>query len=501
MSDENTQIEEQGRTKARRRPLYIVISVVGALLIVVLAYFLLANRESGRVVPPPRTVSFGDNSTSSEAATEQTITIPQDQLDKIGLKIEPAGETLSAEAVSVASTGVVEPNAYRETPVISLVGGVVRSVSAQLGQNVGKGQTLAVIFSNDLAAAQSRYIALLTEAKTARQNYERNARLVKISPASNAELDQALTALKIANAELEEHHKHHMRTVRLVEIGAASREELESATTKLRTAEANVVEAKKRYERAVKVAEINPVSRGEFEQAAVKLQTAESDLATARENLLLLGLSAQKVNSLRSPSQITSNVALASPVAGTITKRDVNQGEVIEANKELMRVTDLAGVWVVAQVYEKDLGHIREGIGASVTTDANPEQVFRGHMTYIDPNINQQTRTAQVRVELDNPGRALKIGMYVSVAFGAGGVAERTVPVVARSAVQNVNGQDVVFVATDRTGVFIVRPVRLGKETNGQVPVVEGLNVGDRVVTEGSFLLRAELLKQGAQNQ
>jgi hypothetical protein len=60
--------------------------------------------------------------------------------------------------------------------------------------------------------------------------------------------------------------------------------------------------------------------------------------------------------------------------------------------------------------------------------------------------------------------------MYVSVAFGAVGIAERTVPVVAKSAVQNVNGQDVVFVATDRTGVFIVRPVRLGKETNGQIP-------------------------------
>jgi len=500
MSDENTQIEKPSGTTARRRPLYIVISVVGALLVVVLAYILLANRESGRLVPAPRTVSFGDNTTSSETPTEQTITIPPDQLDKIGLKVEPAGETLSTEAISVSSTGVVEPNSYRETPVISLVGGVIRSVSAQLGQNVGKGQTLAVIFSNDLAAAQSRYIALQTEARTARQNYERNAKLVKISPASNTELDQALAALKVANAELEEHHKHHLRTMKLLEIGAASREEMEMATTKLRTAEASIVEKKNRYDRAVKIAEIDPVSRGEFEQAAVKLQTAESDLATARENLLLLGLPRQRVNSLRSPSQITSDIALTSPVSGTITKRDVNQGEVIEANKELMRVTDLAGVWVVAQVYEKDLVHIREGIGASVTSEANPDQVFRGHVTYIDPNINQQTRTAQVRVELDNPGRALKIGMYVSVAFGAGGLAERTVPVVARSAVQNINGQDVVFVATDRTGVFIVRPVRLGNESNGQVPVIEGLNVGDKIVTEGSFLLRAELLKQGAQN-
>ena len=117
----------------------------------------------------------------------------------------------------------------------------------------------------ELAAAQSRYLALQTEAQTARQNYDRTAKLVKISPASNAELDQALAALKIADAELVEHHKHHDRTAKLLEIGAVSREEYEMATTKLATAEANVIQAKNRYDRAVQVAEINPVSRGEFE--------------------------------------------------------------------------------------------------------------------------------------------------------------------------------------------------------------------------------------------
>src|SRR5205823_2858240 len=140
------------------------------------------------------------------------------------------------------------------------------------------------------------------------------------------------------------HHKHHDRTAKLLEIGAVSREEYEMATTKLVTAEANAVEAKRRYDRAVQVAEINPVSRSEFEQAAVKRQTAESDLATAKQRLLLLGLSLQRVNSLRSPSRITSEVSVTAPVSGTITKRDVNSGEVVEANKELMRVTNLSSV-------------------------------------------------------------------------------------------------------------------------------------------------------------
>lgn len=503
MDEENQEIEEAHeetfteRRNPERMALIIATGVIGVLVLGAILIWIFRGRESGTTVPPPRTVSFGDDSTLQPgAAGEQTVTIQPGRAETIGLKIETVGETLSSEAMSAVATGVVQPDAYKETPVISLLGGVLRKVNGELGQNVGKGQTLAVVFSDELAASQSRYLALQTEAQTSRQNYERTASLVKISPVSNAELDQALAKFKTVQAELEEHHKHHQRTTRLLEIGAVSREEFEQATTKLRTAEADVEEARKRYDRAVKVAEINPVSRSEFEQAAVKRQTAESDLATARQRLLLLGLSPQRVNSLRSPSQITSEISVAAPVSGTITKRDVNQGEVVEANKELMRVTNLESVWVIAQVYEKDLALVREGSGASVTTDSYPGRLFRGHVTYIDPNINQETRTAQVRVELENPGQILKIGMYVNVAFGSMGVAERTMPMIPAAAVQNMNNKQVVFMATEQPNVFAVRPVRLGKETGGQFIVLEGLNVGDRIVTDGSFLLRAELLKQ-----
>ncbi len=481
-----------------RRPLYIALGVIGVVIVGVLLFWYWNSLVGGNVVPAPRSVSFGDNSSqpASDTPGEETITLQPDQMEKIGLKIETVGETLSTEAMSVAATGVVQPDAYKETPVISLLGGVMRSVSAELGQNVSKGQALAIIFSDEFASAQSRYLALKTEAQTAKQNYDRAARLVRISPASNAELDQALAASKTANAELEENRKRYTRTEKLLSIGAVSREEFEQATTKLKTAEANVVEAKRRYDRAVQVAEINPVSRGEFEQAAVRRQTAESDLSAARQRLVLFGLSAQRVGSLRSASQITSEIALTAPVAGTITKRDINPGMVVEPNKDLMRVTNLASVWVIAQVFEKDISQLREGSGASVTTSSYPDKLFRGRVTYIDPNLNQETRTAQVRVELDNPGELLKLGMYVNVAFGSMGAAERTMPTIPASAVQNMNDKQVVFVATDKPNVFAVKPVRLGAESNGRFTVLEGLNVGDRIVTDGSFLLRAEILKQ-----
>ncbi len=481
---------------SNRKPLYIAAAVIGVVIVGAFGFWLYNRGEGGKAVPAPQSVTFGDSGTQPETTGEQTITIEPDQVEKIGLQIETVGETLSSEAMTVAATGVIQPNAYKETPVISLLGGLIRSVSGELGQNVAKGQTLAVVFSDELAASQSRYLALQTEAQTARQNYERTAKLVKISPVSNTEVDQMLARLKTVQAELVENRKRFERSAKLLEIGAVSREDYEMETTKLRTTEANVEEAKKRFGRAVQVAEIKPVSRSEFEQAAVKRQTAESDLATAKQRLLLLGLSPATVNSLRSPAQITATIALTAPVSGTITKRMVNQGEVVEANKELMRVTNLSSVWAIAQVYEKDIANLRIGSGASVTTDSYPAKLFRGHVTYIDPNITPETRTAQVRVELDNPGQILKIGMYVNVAFGSMGTAERTMPTIPAASIQNMNDMQVVFVATDKPNVFTVKQVRLGEENNGRFVVLEGLNVGDKIVTVGSFLLRAELLKQ-----
>jgi RND family efflux transporter MFP subunit len=167
-----------------------------------------------------------------------------------------------------------------------------------------------------------------------------------------------------------------------------------------------------------------------------------------------------------------------------------------------MRITDLSSVWVIAQVFERDLARLRVGSGASVTSDAFPNQLFRGQVTYIDPQLDEATRTAKVRVELANPGRQLKIGMYVRVAFGALGNAERTTPVVPASAVQNLAGRQIVFAATSDPNVFELRPVRLGAESDGRFQVLEGINVGDRIVTTGSFMLRAEWLKTNqAQSQ
>jgi cobalt-zinc-cadmium efflux system membrane fusion protein len=412
----------------RRKNRTAIVAMVGVLAITavaILLWLLLRSGSSGagRAVPTPRNIG-AEPSASTSPTSEPTISIDPEAAKRAGIKTEAVGEAMLAgsAATGQVTTGVVQANAYRTTPVVSLVGGILRRVSAELGQNVSQGQTVAVVFSDELAMAQSRYLNAL--------------------------------------ADLDEHHKHHARTIRLVEIGAASREELEQATTKLRT--------------------------------------AESEVASQRQRLMLLGLSERRIAQLKTPAQVSSEVSLLAPVSGSVISRAANPGEVIQADKEVLRIADLSSVWVMGQVYEKDLGKVIIGSGASITSYAYPRRVFRGQVSYVDPTLDSATRTAQARIELANPGQALKIGMFVNVAFSALGGATANTPVIPKSAVQNVNNHQVVFVETTSANTYTMRSVRLGSEVNGQYAVLEGLTVGERIVTDGSFLLRAEWLKTGS---
>jgi RND family efflux transporter MFP subunit len=486
----------EGR-KSSRKPMYITLAVTGLIVLGVIALWLIQSGERERPMPAPRTVGFGQDETQTAALPEdQTLTIEPEQIENIKLETEAVGETFSAEIAGATATGVVQANAYGETPVISLVGGVVREARAQLGKYVQRGETLVVIYSDQLAQTESNYLAMVAETEEARKRYERAQNLTGIAQEARTEVDRAIAELKISEAELVENRSNFERTEKLVRIGASSRQDLEQSTTRLKTSQAKVEEAKKRLERANRLLQINPERRAELDAALSQLRSTEAKADAERQRLLVLGLSPARINQLRNTRRVSSELPITSPVSGTVTARAVNPNEIVEANKELMRVTNLSTVWVIAEVYERDLGRIRTGSGASVTSDAFPGKVFRGQVTYIDPNLNQATRTAQVRVEVENPGQVFKIGMYVNVAFGALGMAEQTAAVVPSAAVQTINNQTAVFLTTEKPNVFLLRPVRLGAETEGRYVVLEGLTVGDRVVTTGSFLLRAEWLKQ-----
>ena len=216
----------------------------------------------------------------------------------------------------------------------------------------------------------------------------------------------------------------------------------------------------------------------------------ETEVASARQRLLLLGLSPDQVAHLRNAPQVVSEVNVPAPAGGVVITRTVNPGQVVTAGHELFVVADLSTVWVIGDLYEKDFAAVQVGASATVTVPMSPSTPVRGRVAYIDPRVDPATRTAKVRVEVPNPKGDLRLGMFVSVAFETG--TSQRVTVIPRTAIQNVGDRTVVYVPTEDAGRFVERPVKLGPAMGGAVQVLEGLRAGERVVTEGSFFLRAE---------
>ncbi|MDH3492342.1 MAG: efflux RND transporter periplasmic adaptor subunit [Acidobacteriota bacterium] len=480
-------------------PRLVIAAASGILVICILAFgiwYMFFRGPGGKPVAAPRNTSFSEtNGGKPVPENERMITLSDDQLKAANLKIVEVGESLVGTAAEATTTGVINANDYAMTPVVTQVSGVVKSINADLGRFVRRGDTIAVVSSEELASAQSVYLSRKAELDEANKRYARALSLSEISEESRNELDSMTAKLEAAEAMLSETKANYERSKKLASIGAISKRELEKAETAFKTAAAEREEASKRFERSKSLLKINPARRNEIDSYLTMVRKKQSEVGSERARLLVLGLSKRRIDSLNSPSQINADLPVASPVTGTITERIANRGEVVTSNGKLAKVTDLSTVWVIAQVFEKDLGRLRIGSGAGVTTDAYPGRYFRGNISYIDPELDTSTRTAQVRIELSNAGQELKIGMYVNVAFATIGGREKTTAMVPEAAVQFLGDEQVVFEATEDPKTFVIRRVSLMDKTGTNYPVKEGIFVGDKIVTEGSFLLRAEWLK------
>ncbi len=474
------------------------LGVAGMVFLVLLAlgvWYLFFKTPAGQPVAAPRDTSFGKGSGSKIPEGARKITLSQEQFDAANFKIVEVGETLSGEASGTATTGVVKANEYRETPVITQVSGVVKSINADLGKFVRQGETVAIVSSEELANSQSEFLSRKAELEESQKRYSRALDLSEISEESRNELDEVTAKLKTAEAETIEAKLNFERSGKLSAIGAISKRELEQATTVYESAKAKQSEASNRFERAKRLLNVNPARKNEIDSFLTMVRRKQSEVSSVRAKLLVLGLSPKRVNSLNSPSQINADLPIFSPVSGTVTDRIANRGEVVSSNGKLASVTDLSTIWVIAQVYEKDLGRLRVGSGAGITTDSYPGRYFRGNISYVDPRLDSATRTAQVRIELPNPDQQLKLGMYVRVAFATLGGSEKTSPLIPEEALQFLGDERVVFEATEDPLTFLVRPVVVTEKIEKAYPATRGIFVGDKIVADGSFLLRAEWLK------
>jgi multidrug efflux pump subunit AcrA (membrane-fusion protein) len=226
-------------------------------------------------------------------------------------------------------------------------------------------------------------------------------------------------------------------------------------------------------------------------QAKNQLIDAQASVRMEREHLSeLLQVDPETLT----PDNLYSRelVPIRSAVDGVVVARNITVGQVVSTGYIAFVVTNLSTVWVTATVNERDLPLVRMGAAATLTSQGYPDSVFRGRVDMIGDTLDPQTRTVPVRIAVPNPGTKLRPGMFASVQIAEPQTTSGIF--VSQEAMQDINGQTVVFVTPDGTH-FRAQAVNVGLHSGVKAQITSGLGPSDRIVVSGAFMVKSEMLK------
>ncbi len=267
-----------------------------------------------------------------------------------------------------------------------------------------------------------------------------------------------------------------------VDLGVAEGDYLK-AGARLHEAELAHLRAKDLYENKA-------ISLAELQRREAAMKTARAEVREAQNRLQLLGVPTDEINRLDRELTIKADMPLRAPFDGRVITRNLTRGEVIETEQKLFTVANLTDVWVIGNVPEKDVRFIRKDQKVTVVVAAYPHAIFSGTITYVGDVLDPATRTMSLRVTVPNPDRLLKPEMFAIISVLA--TPSSDVLSVPLAAVQDGPAGKMVFVQRE-PGVFEPRPIKLGNEEGDVIRVLEGVKVGEQVVTKGSFALKSEM--------
>ncbi len=480
--------------------------------------------------------AHADEHAPEQAAGNGQVKLSQDAQKTAGIETTVVRAEMIQASLQVP--GTVTSTDRGKAVVTPPVAGRVLSISVRLGVQVRQGQTLAIIESPELSQAwstiaeamrmrdaasadvhQARSEVELAKAKlnAARISLSRQRDLAKAGAFSQAPLQQAQSDLSEAQSELlsvqkeqASHAEQLRRLENLFRDGIVSKSELEAARLELQQdqirldrAKAKIENAKATYER-----EKNIASRGllnakelqtaeadvksselELNRARIRVRSAESALASARRGIA----NAQAVYRSNSGSGESSvgRVALVAPISGTITHLDFTKGQAVDRTQVLMEVEDLRSVWVSANVPEKDSAKVRRGAKVRVTVASLPGQEFDGIVQVVGTRVDPKTRSIPAQCLVSRAAGKLKPQMFATVHLGIGSMRKQTV--IPRSAVVSEVGKSFVFVKQGES--FSKLEILLGERGGSRVAVESGLDGGETIATQGSFVLSSEQKK------
>lgn len=248
-------------------------------------------------------------------------------------------------------------------------------------------------------------------------------------------------------------------------------------------AQARVELARQAVERKRGLAQERIAPLREVQEAEAELRSAEASLAAARASLQAMGATGGDGG---------ATLQLRSPLSGTIIERTLAQGQVAEPSQTLFRIGSLATLWLVAHAPERDAIRVTAGALARVSVPALPGETLSARVVVVGSQVETSSRTIPVRLELPNPGGALRPGMSATAWLPVG----KGVPVLAvpAGALQRLGDKWCVFVPQTE-GAFEIRVVGRGRDLGGEAEILSGLQAGETIVVEGAFLLKAEAEK------
>jgi Cu(I)/Ag(I) efflux system membrane fusion protein/cobalt-zinc-cadmium efflux system membrane fusion protein len=228
------------------------------------------------------------------------------------------------------------------------------------------------------------------------------------------------------------------------------------------------------------------------------LKSAEDLINISEQNLRLLPVSQKRIEELRESREVRTIIPIKSPTNGILMKLNVNEGQKISEGDLIMQITDLGKLWVMADVHEKELGLINVGDPVITTVNADPSEQYEGMVNFVQPIIDETTRKAKVRIDIENDHKKLKPGMLVKVEIEAEDIDDAVV--IPEHAVIRSGSKNIAVLALGN-GKFRPVEIKLGIYSEGYYQVLKGLEEEDSVVSSAQFLIDSESSLKSAVSQ
>ena len=413
-------------------------------------------------------------------AAQGEIKIAQNEVAAARNEVAEARSEQASRQSDLASTEAEATSSQSE--IVEAEGGV-KALQAALAQ----AQT-------GVEVTQSRFNranVLLADQLISRQDWEQARADAK---RSTSDVDAARANLSQGQAKVET-ARAHLRSAQAK--ARAMQSQVQQAGARIETALSRQAQAEERLAAGRQRAEIAAQSLSreekifhggfftskEIVEAEAALRQAQLEQRAAADRVRLLGGTPGGGNTL----------PVTAPIAGRVTERTVTAGETVTPEKALLTVVNLNTVWVQLGVHQRDLPLVRVGQAVAVTSETAPGRTFTGAVSYIGDHVDETTRTVKVRCVVQNAAGTLKPQTFVRGRIRT--EVRHQALVIPRDAVQELEGQSVLFVQGEQPGEFQVRKVEVEDTSGAQVVVTSGLKPGDRIVTAGAFVVKSEAMK------